>query len=202
MSTTMTTAPAAAVIDTETSGFRYKGSDRILEIAIVRLNADGSEADRWSTLLNPGPQADIGPVDIHGITREHLVDAPSFSDVVGDIASRLSNAVVVAHNASFDVGFLKAEFARAGLAWPEPVVRDTLGAARYLIPGLPTYKLAALAEHLGITFDGAEHSALADALVTAELYRRLEGLTSGVSWAGKVDVQWPTIAPSGIFVTR
>lgn len=190
-----------AVLDTETTGFKPTGDDRILELAIVKLDQDGTEVSRWCTLLDPQTEK-IGATHIHGITPEMLVGAPTFKDVAGDIIAQLSGAVLVAHNAPFDVGFLKAEFARADIPWGEPFVADTLGAARFLMPGLPAYKLGFLAEHLGLTFDGDAHSALADAVVTASLFRHLTSLTSDVTWPATVDVTWADIPVSGRAVQR
>jgi DNA polymerase-3 subunit epsilon len=195
-------APFVALLDTETTGFKPTAGDRILEIAVVRLDPSGAEVSRWSTLLDPGPDKDLGAIDIHQITREHVTGAPTFRDIAGDFIAQVRGAVITAHNAPFDIRFVKAEFERAGLTWPDPPVADTLGAARFLLPGLPSYKLGALVEHLGLEFDGEAHTALADAAVTAGLYRELLALTRSVSWPDPDRVLWPEVPVSGRTRTR
>ena len=108
-----------AVVDVETTGLAPGGGHRIVEIAVVRCLPDGSVEDSWHSLLDPG--RDPGPVHVHGLRPEDLAGAPSFADVAGDVAELLSGRIVVAHNARFDISFLRAEFERTGVvppAWP------------------------------------------------------------------------------------
>lgn len=105
-----------AVVDVETTGLRAAGSDRIIEIGIVRFSADGRLMESYSTLLNPG--RDVGPTHIHGIRAKDVIDAPTFEEVAGDVASRLAGAVIGGHNVSFDTRFLTAEFDRVGVSLP------------------------------------------------------------------------------------
>ena len=96
-----------AVFDTETTGFKPEQGARILEIAVVKIDQDGSILDTWSTLLNPGIDVPLGASDIHKIEREMLHDAPTFKDIYGDLIGILSDSILVAHNAPFDISFLK-----------------------------------------------------------------------------------------------
>src|SRR3954453_21271653 len=90
-----------AVIDVETTGFSPAAGDRIVEIAIARVDASGRIEDEYATLLNPDG-CDTGPVFIHGISSDAVRDAPRFAEVLGDILTRLDGCVIVAHNAAFE----------------------------------------------------------------------------------------------------
>lgn len=154
-----------AVVDVETTGLAAGRGHRIVEIAIVRCRPDGSVEDFWHTLLDP--QRDVGPSHIHGLTMLDVVGAPSFGDVAGDVAERLRDRVVVAHNAPFDMGFLQAEFDRAGAPLPElpplytMALTDRVGAAS-------GRSLTDACAAVGIPLENA-HSAREDALATAAL---------------------------------
>jgi len=105
-------SPGFAVIDLETTGF-IADEERIVEVAVVMLDADGNEESSFCTLIDPG--RDPGPTQIHGISAEMLVGAPSFAEVHPYLADLLSGRVVVGHNvARFDLPFLMAECRRLG----------------------------------------------------------------------------------------
>lgn len=161
-----------AVIDVETTGLAAR-KDRVIELAIVRCDSNGSVVDEWSSLFDP--DRDPGPTHIHGITADDLVGAPTFASLVDEVLGRLEGHIVVAHNLSFDSGFLDAEFARAG-ADPSPVAGlCTLELARAVLPDLPRHNLAECAAHLGIDHPDA-HRALPDTRVTASVLRELLAL--------------------------
>ena len=86
------------MIDVETTGFSPAAGDRIIEIAIARVDRRGRIEDEFATLLNPEGR-DTGAVFVHGITNDAVVDAPRFADITGDVLSRLDGCVLVAHNA-------------------------------------------------------------------------------------------------------
>jgi DNA polymerase III epsilon subunit len=198
----MAVTPIFSVVDTETTGFRFDKGARLLEVAVVRMDADGTIQGTFSSLVNPGDDIDLGAIDIHGITRSMLADAPTFAEIAGDFVSIVEGTLLVAHNAPFDTPFLAGELELAGYGWPAQHVLDTLGAARFLLPGLPSYKLGALAEHLGITFEGNAHAALADALVTAKLHAALLAKTENLKWPDPSAIQWPRATPSGLAKSR
>ena len=191
-----------AVFDTETTGFKPEQGARILEIAVVKIDQDGSILDTWSTLLNPGIDVPLGASDIHKIEREMLHDAPTFKDIYGDLIGILSDSILVAHNAPFDISFLKNEVSLIGEHWPTPVVADTLTGARFLMPGLESYKLSNLAKIIGAEFEGDAHAALADTKVTAQLFMHLMKLTNNISWPMESTPTWPDIKPSGLSKSR
>jgi ATP-dependent Lhr-like helicase len=155
-----------AVIDVETTGFSAH-RHRVVEIAIIRLNAHGVPERRWTTLINP--HQPTGPSHIHGITSADVADAPDFADVLNEIAEQLSGAIVVAHNAAFDLSFLAAEFERTGRSAPAWPMLCTMQLSRYLHPGVPV-TLAAVCQRLGIE-TGTAHTALADADAAAGILR-------------------------------
>ncbi|WP_426765030.1 DEAD/DEAH box helicase [Pseudarthrobacter sp. 1G09] len=153
-----------AVIDVETTGFSPE-RDRIVEIAIVRVSAEGIIDDVWSTLINPDRAT--GPRHIHGITNADVRNAPRFEDVLAEIDRRLAGATVVAHNVDFDLGFLASEFKRAGAThhnWPSLC---TMQLAKRFFPG-ESASLSGICKRLNIEI-GDAHTASADALAAARL---------------------------------
>ncbi|MEJ6512855.1 MAG: 3'-5' exonuclease [Acidimicrobiales bacterium] len=152
-----------AVLDVETTGLS-SDRDRVIEIAVVRCASDGSFIDEWSTLVDPG--CDPGPTHIHGISAADLVGAPTFAKIAEELAERVEGAMVVAHNLSFDAGFLSAEYARTHTPLPDQPALCTLQLARHVLPDNGGYSLAACAAALGIDHPSA-HRALPDTRVTA-----------------------------------
>ncbi|MGM1064617.1 exonuclease domain-containing protein, partial [Saccharothrix sp. Mg75] len=149
-----------AVVDVETTGFAARRADRVVEVAVVRVDDGGRITDEWCTLVNPG--RDLGPQHVHRISAADVWHAPSFAEVAGALAERLAGRVVVAHNLAFDARFLAAEFARAGV----DVEVDGLCTMR-LAGGRRS--LAACCAAAGIE-PGTAHSALDDARATALLF--------------------------------
>jgi ATP-dependent Lhr-like helicase len=181
------------VVDVETTGFSPRLGDRVVEVAAVRVTADGEPLDRWATLVDP--VREVGATHIHGITAGDVLGAPTFADIMGDLLERMDGAVVVAHNKRFDLEFLASEFERAGFPldpWPSIC---TLGLGAQLQPGIATRRLSDCCGRFGISLDGA-HSALVDADATAQLlaaYIRLgrqHGLTR-VDQLGLAPTQFP-----------
>lgn len=148
-----------AVVDVETTGLYT--SDRVVEVAIVTLDASGAVVDEFETLVNPG--RDVGPTWLHQVTASMVTDAPTFEEVAHHVASRLDGAVCVAHNLRFDRRMLTREFERTGITvdWGEGL--DTLS-----VTGC---KLGVACSDRGIAFQGASHSALADARATSQLVK-------------------------------
>jgi DNA polymerase III epsilon subunit-like protein len=154
-----------AVIDLETNGLD-KSKNRIIEIAIRRIDANGKLIDEISTLINP-EVSDIGPTFIHHIKLEDVLDAPKFSEFAPEILNRLSGSIVVAHHAAFEDGFLGAEFARIGMGIPNIPAIDTLWLSRQVID-LPNYKMATVTDAFGIAEEDA-HTALGDVRMLSKL---------------------------------
>lgn len=155
-----------AVVDVETTGFAARGSDRIVEVAVVQLDSTGRVTGEWCTLLNPG--RDLGPQHVHRIRAADVWHAPTFAQAAGALAARLAGRVVVAHNLSFDARFLTAEFARIGVDLPVSGLCTMRLADRYL-PDRAGRSLRACCEAAGVVLESA-HSALYDARATARLF--------------------------------
>lgn len=163
-----------AVIDTETTGLE-PGSCRLLQVAVVLATGDGTIERRWSSYVRrrhwrPGR---LGAWHIHGITRRHLRSGAPLVDVLATVAEMSRGATVLAHNAPFDLGFLRAEARRAGV---EPLAGPavcSLRLSRSLDPGRTrSHKLGDLAARAGVA-PARVHDALADAIVTAEVLPHL-----------------------------
>jgi DNA polymerase III epsilon subunit-like protein len=154
-----------AVVAVETTGLSPARGDRIVEIAIVRVDARGRIDDEYATLVNPG--RDVGPVVVHGISNTEVLDAPAFADIAGELLSRMDGAVVVAHNAAFEERFLAAEFARMGLNLPLNPALCSLWLSRRTVQA-PNHRLTTLARAAGLPVADA-HTALADARTVAGL---------------------------------
>ncbi|GAA2165126.1 DEAD/DEAH box helicase [Pedococcus bigeumensis] len=152
-----------SVVDLETTGFAAHKADRVVELAIVTTDPHGVVTDTWHTLINP--DRDPGPSHVHGITPEQLAGAPRFEDVLPFIAARMAGTVVVAHNALFDLGFLSAEFLRAG---HQPPLWPTLCTMTLAGHFADARRLHDCCEEAGIDLVGA-HTALGDATATAAL---------------------------------
>ncbi|GAB2715261.1 DEDDh family exonuclease [Kitasatospora kifunensis] len=155
-----------AVVDVETTGLGR--TDRVISAGVYRLDAEGEVVDHWYTLVNP--ERDPGPVWIHGLTSAMLADAPTFPQIAEELAERLRDRVMVAHNALFDWNMISREFSRAGLRAPVEHRLCTMVLSRDLGLPLANGKLATLAEYFGVQQRHA-HNALDDARVLAEAFR-------------------------------
>jgi DNA polymerase-3 subunit epsilon len=185
-----------AVVDLETTGISPLLHDRALEVAIVRLSPDAAGgwniSDEYATLLNP--DRDVGPIDLHGISASTASMAPRFGEIAGDVAQRLSGAIVAAHNLRFDLTFLQAEYGRLGVRMPHFPGVCTLRLASRIYPSVPSRKLQHLCEEVGILHEDC-HSALNDARATAHLlvHYIANGLACG--WRTVRDLVHPDLAP-------
>lgn len=159
-----------AVLDVETTGLSPTAGDRVCEVACLRLRS-GQELGRFASFVDPECDLGVEAARVNGITPAMLVGAPRFAAVVEPLLSLLAGAVLVAHNAPFDLGFLAAELGLAGYELPRVPVLDTLALARRLYR-LRRYNLPALAEALGIETRGS-HRAMGDVQTTAQVLRCL-----------------------------
>jgi len=147
--------------DTETTGLSRR-SDRIVELAAVRFNMHRVLArKRW--LLNPGIPIPRFATRVHGITDTMVADKPSFKDIYPAFTNFISDAVLLAHNASFDKAVLSAEAARNGFEPLQNIVVDTLRLSRKFYPKLTSHRLETLVTELKLKRGGAFHRADADA---------------------------------------
>ena len=157
-------APSLAFVDLETTGMRA-AVDRVTEVGIVRVDAvSGGGAPRvseWSTLVNPGEPIPSVIQALTGITDAMVKDAPPFSSIASAIEARIDGCVFVAHNARFDHGFLKHEFARLGRPFSARVL-CTVKLSRRLFPDADGHGLDAVVARHGLAATD-RHRALGDA---------------------------------------
>jgi DNA polymerase III subunit epsilon len=209
-------ASGYAVVDLETTGLG-PSQERILELGIVCVGPSGEVWSEWASRFNP--EGRMGATHVHGITAEDVAEAPRFRDRVGEIVGLLRGRVLVAHNAVFDVAFLRAEFNRAGWALPEAPAFCTLQASWYYLPDLHGRRLPQCCLAAGIRAR-SQHVALDDARATAALLRwyldptvpppplaehvTLPQLAMGVAWPAGPSSTQPrhTAAPVIVSVPR
>jgi len=189
-----------AVVDFETTGLMPDLNDRVIEVGIVLMNSEGIIEQEWTTLVNP--HRDVGATRVHGLQAKDLLDAPDFGDIADQILSFVSGRTVVAHNAVFDMKFLRTELARSGYAISDcPPALCTMKWAGRLTGAA---KLQHVCEALGVKLIDA-HSALNDARATAEILTHFARMAcSDKEWlADTVHSQryaWP--APQGRLCLR
>jgi len=159
-----------AFVDLETTGGSL-ADHRITEIGVVEAGPRG--ISRWSTLVNPGQAIPPFIQQLTGITDEMVRDAPTFGEIASELHERLDGKLFIAHNASFDRGFLRSEFQRIGLTF-NPDVLCTVRLSRALNPAEKRHGLDALiTRHALVPI--ARHRALADADLLWQFWRTLHG---------------------------
>lgn len=164
------------IIDIETTGGSYKRG-KITEIAIYKFDGQ-SVVDEFVSLVNPEIYIPHNITLLTGITNEMVEKAPRFFEVAKRIVEITEGNVFVAHNASFDYNFIKAEFESLGYVFERETL-CTVKLSRSLLPGLPSYSLGNLCEVLGIN-NNARHRAAGDALATVELFKILLEKNNGI----------------------
>lgn len=160
------------VLDLETTG-GSAGADAITEIGAVKIRG-GEQVGELATLVDPGTRVPPQIVALTGITTAMIADAPRLNVVLPTLLEFLAGSVLVAHNAPFDAGFLRAACERHGRPWPRPPVLCTARLARAVLSRdeAPSVRLGALAKLFG-TATQPNHRALADARATVEVLHRL-----------------------------
>jgi DNA polymerase III subunit epsilon len=158
-----------AVLDFETTGM-WAGADRVVEVAVVRVEPGHGPELVLDTLINPNRR--MGCTYVHGITDRDVADAPRFEQVAGRLLGAVSGCVVAAYNAAFDVRFLEAELGRVGVRHEFPhlclmYLRPILGLGKHC-------KLLAACWAHGVPL-GRAHAAAADAHAAAGLWTVYRG---------------------------
>ena len=185
------------VFDTETTGLHAEGDDRLVEIGCVELFNRVETGRTYHIYLNPERSMPVEAFNVHGLSEVFLSDKPLFADKVDEFLEFLGDdARLVAHNASFDFGFVDAELKRAG----RPVLDrermvDTLAIARKRHPGAK-HSLDALCTRYGIDRSHrVKHGALLDAELLAQLYIELcGGRQIGLELAGSAEASVDMVA--------
>jgi DNA polymerase III subunit epsilon len=164
--------------DTETTGLDPDNGDRIIELGAVEMINHIPTGNTFRMLVNPGRAVSADTVRITGINDDMLAGQPSFEapSVVGSLMEFLGDAIIVAHNAKFDRGFLNMELQRCGRAVIEEARWvDTVAMARKKYPGAPA-SLDALCRRFGISLESRTlHGALLDSQLLADVYLELLG---------------------------
>lgn len=166
------------VLDTETTGLEVNLGHRVIEIGGVELRDRRPTGKNFWHYLNPEREIDAGALEVHGISAAFLADKPRFAEISQALWDYLAGAELVIHNATFDLGFLNAEFARLG--WTQRLedvctVIDTVQMARRMHPGQKA-SLDALCKRYGIDNSGRDlHGALLDAQLLADVYLAMTG---------------------------
>ena len=154
------------VFDIETTGFSAV-TDRIIEIGAVKVE-DGKITDKFSTFVNPKRPIPFRITELTGITDEMVIGSLDIETILPQFIEFIGDAVLVAHNASFDVGFIEQNCKRQKIEADFTYV-DTVALARVLLPALNRFKLDTVAKALNISLEN-HHRAVDDAGCTAEIF--------------------------------
>ncbi len=157
------------VFDTETTGLAPAAGDEIVQIGAVRIVAGKlRRGETFEQLVDPRRPLPPANVAIHGIEPEMLRGQPGIEVVLPAFHAFAQDSVLVAHNAAFDMRFLQLKEQACGVRFEQPVL-DTLLLSALVHPQQPSHRLEAIAERLGVPVLG-RHTALGDAMVTAEVF--------------------------------
>ncbi len=155
-------------MDIETTGLS-KHYHRITEIAAVKFE-NNKIVDQFETLVNPQTPIPSFIVKLTGITNEMVSNAPTIDKIMPHFLNFVGDSIVVAHNATFDHGFLSKNAERLGLNFENKRL-CTRKLANRLLPELPSKKLSIICNHLGIV-NKQEHRAMTDVLATVEIFSK------------------------------
>ncbi|HHY21286.1 MAG TPA: PolC-type DNA polymerase III, partial [Bacilli bacterium] len=169
------------VFDVETTGLSAV-YNTIIELAAVKMK-DGEIIERFEFFANPHEPLSNTIIELTGITDDMLVDAPDVDVVLKKFKEFVGDAVLVAHNASFDMGFLNVGYKKYGLGEADNPVIDTLELARFLYPQLKNHRLNTLCKKFDIELV-SHHRAIYDAEATGHLFWRLirETVEKGITY--------------------
>ena len=160
------------VFDTETTGLKPSEGDEILQIGATRIVAGKLRRQEcFEQLVDPQRDIPEAGIPIHGIQPQMVLGQPTIDTVLPAFHAFAQDTVLVGHNAAFDMRFLQLKEARTGLRFDQPVL-DTLLLSAVAQPNQESHGLEAIAERLGVTVMG-RHTALGDAMVTAEVFLKL-----------------------------
>ena len=184
----MLTVMREIVLDTETTGLNALAGDRVIEIGCVELRNHIATGRTFHSYINPQRSVPAEAVSIHGLDDEFLSDKPAFEAIVDEFTEFVGDSPLVAHNASFDRGFINMELHRSQRPeFAEERFVDTLVLARRRHPAGPNSLDALCARYKIDSSARTKHGALLDAEILAEVYVELLGgrqADLGLSQAG------------------
>lgn len=159
-----------AVVDIETTGLNPVKNE-IIELSALKI-CDNKVVDRFTTLIKPNGKIPSFITGLTGISNEMVKDAKPIESILADFCSFVGNSVILGHNVSFDMRFIKEnckrhldkEFANSTI--------DTLKISRKLLPNIKNHKLSTLADHYGISSEG-HHRGLVDCEITYNVHQQL-----------------------------
>lgn len=160
------------VFDIETTGFGPI-NDQIIEIGAVKV-IEGKIVDRYSTFVNPDIPIPFEIEKLTKITDQMVMDSPKIDVILPEFLEFAKDCILVAHNASFDVGFIRKKAELQGITTDFTVI-DTVAMARLLLPDISKFKLNVVAKQLGISLEN-HHRAVDDADATAEIFIKFIGM--------------------------
>jgi DNA polymerase-3 subunit epsilon len=164
------------VLDTETTGLDPASGDRIVEIGCLELVNRLPTGQTYHVYINPERDMPREAEAVHGLSAKFLSDKPLFAEIADEFAAFVKDAVLIIHNASFDMKFLNAELAKLGRDdLRDNQIIDTLAMARKKFPGAPA-SLDALCRRFGVDNSNRDlHGALIDSELLAGVYLELSG---------------------------
>ena len=195
-----------AVFDAETTGFFPEKDDRLVELAVLRLDSRGKILRAFHTVIDPCRS--LPPCRTHSLTEDDIKEAPKFGEIAGDVVDFLAEAVIISHNVIFNRLFIKEEFERLGHALPAIPSICTLELARQLVPEPRSRRLPDVCLELGLSY-GGRHNALEEARATRLVF--LQALNQlqiksvkdlGITGTPPPRSAWPAITPSGRYTQQ
>ena len=164
------------VLDTETTGIDHRKGHRLIEVGCIEIEDLLPTGRTFHRYIDPEREIEADAIRVHGITNEMVRGKPKFGDLCDELAEFIGDRKIIAHNASFDRGFINMEMERHGrMTTPDHRWIDTLEIARTKFPGAPN-SLDALCRRYNISLAERDlHGALIDARLLASVYLELLG---------------------------